>query len=348
MDPILILSCLKDLPGCTGISETSLVGGGAALFLLIVLIAAAVAMFSAGRTPFRTAPAAAPLAAAEDDQPDPLAPLRSPLDGPARPDDPEWIEAAILDAKTRPGVYTSRQAQGWAAGKAVRADWKRLNQVLGTSTGDNTAAWWGGSLGLGAIIAGLLPAAFGAPAVWYAASYSLIMPIAAFVGYNRWMHAIYQETYLPASVRLRQRPYRRDQEMDVIVVWVRRLGLARRPELLEGNQGQSGFRSKRAWVKMQAPVGLGLADFLHGSDFYDMSPDDSCIAPDVATSCYALDVIARRGGAAHAAAIDPPAQRDWVREVRRWLPWLLPLAVMGLGVVILVMGGDPPSPETAR
>ena len=333
-----VTACLRDIPGCIGLPTEYLVGAGAVIFVVIALAAMAFAVFR--RTPAAPQSAASQPTSQATNQPA-GSPLPNVLDGPPRPDDPEWVSAAIRDAQVAPGSYTSGQAtNGWTAAKRLRRDWKMLNQVLGTSTADTTFAWWGGGLGIGGVTAYLLPAFFGASLAWYVVSFALIMTLTAFVAYNRWMNAIFKETYLPNSVRLRQRPGQINTDSDIIIAWVRRLGLVRRPELLEGNQGHSGFRDQGARVKTMAPVGKGLGDFLHGSDFYDLQADTSCIAPDVNTTCYALDLIARRGGAAHAASVEGPPKRDWARELRRLLPWLLPLAVMGVGIIVLAAGAD--------
>ena len=348
-----IIDYAKCLPGCAGIPVEVLVGVAAAVVVAGLLAVALLGIFRRGdkgrydaaagsarvNQPRVSRAVIVPDAAVMDDLPEPdeTAAL---LAGTPQPDNIVWVEAQIESARNRPGIYTKREAQSsWEAFRSLISDRKIMGQVMGDGSSNTTIAYWAGFLGAGLLTGLLLPAAFGGGGTAMLLTLLGVMPLSAFIGWFFWLGAIYDETYLPMEIRLPP-VFGNEAETDVIVCWVRRLGLLDRPELLEGNQGRGGVRHKQARARVVALTGSKVSRFRYARDFYALPADTATIEPDHNTDRYALDLVAYKGGQAFAADVSAEPEAGFAENLRRLAPWLIPLAVIAAGLIILLAGGE--------
>ena len=190
-----------------------------------------------------------------------------------------WVNAQILAAQDYgdPELYLLRQAyrKPWV----LLRRWRHINAVYNWDTLDAyaTAAGWGiamGALvgvGLGAVIA-----QFGGGEDQSAA---ILLGLtagtpAAGLGFYRWMVKImWYETYLDSVSSQYRWSNRRPRTIRLLLCYLTKLGLAHRPEVLQGLGGRNGFRDKNVRAHLRLEFGQQVQSMRHLPDYYALPID---------------------------------------------------------------------------
>lgn len=229
------------------------------------------------------------------------------------------IEAAVAACHEDPdpGLWTRRQAGARMSNiRLLVRRWKDLNAVSGTETMDTWvgAGLWGLGVALAIIVVGGMIGAskIGAMAFVYGALPGLLLGLA--VSYARFVAMVWSETYIEVMVDEHFSDLGEEAEAtDSVVAFLPRLGFWLRPDIIDGNRGQTGLRDRRARIRMRAPFGTSIHDFRRAADFWALPPNSYSLEPAPNMTLYSLIMLVRQAARLYrekgVPASDPPGDR---------------------------------------
>ena len=238
----------------------------------------------------------------------------------------QWVDEQVAEAKAdnEPGLYSRVQASRHP--RMLYRRWKRLNAVLGAETGDTwlSAICWGVGVGFplwvllawlgwdrvgwpGALGGGLLVGAVGG----------------ALTGFSKWIRAVWEETYIESVTSEYHSVLSVDSDVtDAVVAFLQRLPFYHRPDVFEGTGGQTGFKDKKAIVRLKTEFGQSVLDMRDSTDYYDLPGDASELVATTAIIRFALIKLVREAGTLYRRFSVPPPKAHWSKQLSTVWPWL--------------------------
>ena len=253
----------------------------------------------------------------------------------------EWIEEEVRKCHTdqEQGLWNVRQARSPANIRILLRRWQHLNLVIGAPTSDT---WLIAALiGVGVAVAVMV--ALGA------ASYSRLslsgffvggavgIPLGLVVGYSRFVTMVFRETYIEVIVDEYRSAVRASREaVDVVVAFLPRLGYILRPDVFEGNRGETGFRDKGARIRLRTNFGQSMHDLRQASDFYDLPANENCLAQAANMERYSIETLVRSAGTLYRLYGVPRPAEDAMSKLSGAWHWILLVVAMGVSIFIVV------------
>ena len=239
----------------------------------------------------------------------------------------DWIEAAVHKCQNDPdpGIWNARQAKVPANLKILLRRWKELNAVSGAPMMDTWVAALGILAGITAVVAVVLGylgyERMGAEAYLIAAGVGAL--IGAVVAYNRFVTMVYRETYIEVIVNEHQTAMGGNQEAeDTVVAFLPRLGYILRPDAIEGNQGETGFRDKDARIRLRTVFGQSYHDLRKASDYYDLPTDENWLEQAANMERYSIETMVRSAGHLYrlfGVPLDPDDLKSKLSGIWHWI-----------------------------
>lgn len=259
-----------------------------------------------------------------------------------------WIEQAVEKCHNDPdpGIWNIRQARLPKNLRTLHRRWRELNEVIGAPVADTwmLAAAIGGGVCLAVIIAVAIGAqdTFGTPEKPNPIRAGLVgaMPgllIGFLVSYFRWTKMVFQETYIEVIVSEYQSSIHlsgSDSE-DTVVASLPRLGFVLRPDCIEGNRGQTGFRDKDARIRLRTNFGQSYHDLRRAKDFFDLPTDDNWLAQAPAMERYSMETLVRMAGTLYRLYGVPRAADTGFGKLSGIWHWLVFIAALVFAVFML-------------
>ena len=239
----------------------------------------------------------------------------------------QWVDEQVTAAKAdnEPGLYSRFQASKHP--RALYRRWKRLNAVLGAETGDTwmAAASWGL---LVAVPLWILLAWGGWDRVGWGAAlgvgFVLGAGIGGFVAFNKWIRMAFEETYIESVTSEYHSVLSSDSEVtDATVAFLQRLPFYHRPDVFEGVGGQTGFKDKKAIVRLKTEFGQSVLDMRDAVDYYELPGDPSELVATTAIIRFALIKLVREAGVLYRQFSVPPPKPHWSKQMTTVWPWVI-------------------------
>ena len=239
----------------------------------------------------------------------------------------QWVDEQVATAKTdnEPGLWSRRQAGRHP--RALYRRWKRLNAVLGGETADTWMA--AGAWGLAVAIVVCVALAWGG---WNKVGWETALvggflagaAIGGLVGYNKWIRMVWDETYIESVTSEYHSVLSSGSDVtDAVVAFLQRLPFYHRPDVFEGVGGQTGFKDKKAIIRLKTEFGQSVTDLRDSSDYYDLPGDPSELVATTAIIRFALIKLVREAGALYRQFSVPPPKPSWSKQMSTVWPWII-------------------------
>ena len=239
----------------------------------------------------------------------------------------QWVDQQVDAAKNdnEPGLYSRTQAARQP--RALYLRWKRLNSVMGAETSDTWMAAIGWGLAVAVPVLVLLAwAAWGRVGWQGALAFGILLGAVAggLTAYAKWIRMVYQETYIEDITAEYHSVLSETSEItDVVVCLLQRLPFYHRPELLEGNAGQTGFKDKKAVVRTKTRFAESVLDMRDSTDYHDLPGDASDLIATPGINRFAGIKLVRECGALFKLFAVPPPKPHWSEQMRSVWPWAI-------------------------
>ena len=251
-----------------------------------------------------------------------------------------WIQEQVALAQEygEPAFYSAIQAG--RAPKVLIQRWKHLNSVLGAETVDTYLA---------AAVPGVIGFLVGCIGLGWAANatvglYSWLIGAAcglglgAVVSYARFIRMVYQETYIETvAYEYHSVIAESSDASDASVAFLPRLAFYLRPEALEGNRGETGFRDRGARISLRLGFGQSVGDLRCEADYYALSDDPSALIPAPSIEFYSLSTLVRKCGRFFRDFAVPTLKPDLQKTINTLFPHIILAGGMLSAVLILAM-----------
>ncbi len=253
----------------------------------------------------------------------------------------DWIDQAV-DAchnDPDPGIWNVRQAKLPRNVRILLRRWKELNQVTGSPIIDT----WIAALLIGLAVAGVIGGGLayvgyerlGDTAIMVGAGVGAV--IGFVVAYNRFVTMVYRETYIEVIVNEHQSAITSAHDAeDTVVAYLPRLGFILRPDAIEGNRGETGFRDKDARIRLRTVFGQSYHDLRKASDFYNLPTDENWLEQAANMERYSIETMVRSAGHLYRLYGVPRSPDDVASRLSGIWHWILLLAAFVLALFLIV------------
>lgn len=259
-----------------------------------------------------------------------------------------WIDEAVEKSHNDPdrGIWNIRQARMPANIRILHRRWRDLNEVIGAPVADTwmlSAAWGAGVCAaiIIAVVIGLQDEMGTAerPNPIQAGLVGLFpgMIIGFVVSYFRWTTMVFRETYIEVIVSAYQSVihFSGSDSDDTVVAWLPRLGFVLRPDCIEGNRGETGFRDRNARIRLRTNFGQSYHDLRTAKDFFDLPTDDNWLAQAPAMERYSMETLVRMCGTLYRLYGVPRAAETNLSKLSGIWHWLVFIAALVFAVFML-------------
>ena len=163
------------------------------------------------------------------------------------------------------------------------------------------------------------------------------IPLGLVVGYSRFVTMVFRETYIEVIVDEYRSAVRASREaVDVVVAFLPRLGYILRPDVFEGNRGETGFRDKGARIRLRTNFGQSMHDLRQAGDFYDLPANENCLAQAANMERYSIETLVRSAGTLYRLYGVPRPAEDAMSKLSGAWHWILLVVAMGVSIFIVV------------
>ena len=251
-----------------------------------------------------------------------------------------WIEEEVRKCHedTEMGLWSSRQSKQSGSVRILIRRWKHLNEVLGTPTADTYLA--AGSIG--GVVALAIMVALGAAAYsrlgvgGFGVGAGAGLVVGLLIAYNQFITMIFRETYIEVIVNEYQSAFQATHEaLDVVIAFLPRLGFILRPEVFEGNRGETGFRDKHARIRLRTNFGFSIHDLRTAKDFYGLPADEESLDQGANMERYSIETLVRASGHLYRLYGVPKAAEDNISKLAGIWHWLLLIAAFVTAVILV-------------
>ena len=121
-----------------------------------------------------------------------------------------------------------------------------------------------------------------------------------------------------------------------MVAFLPRLGFILRPDAIEGNRGETGFRDKDARIRLRTVFGQSYHDLRKASDFYDLPTDDNWLEQAANMERYSIETMVRSAGHLYRRFGVPLDPDDIASRLSGIWHWILLLASFVLALFLVV------------
>ena len=260
---------------------------------------------------------------------------------PAPPPAQQWIEEEVekCHQDPDPGLWNVRQCRSPANIRFLLRRWHHLNLVIGAPTSDT---WLMAAL-IGALVAVAVMVALGAASYsrlslsGFAVGAAVGIPLGMVVGYSRFVTMVFRETYIEVIVDEYQSALRATHEaVDVVVAFLPRLGFILRPDVFEGNRGETGFRDRSARIRLRTNFGMSIHDLRVAGDFYDLPVNENTLSQAANMERYSIETLVRSAGTLYRLYGVPRPSEDTMSKLSGVWHWILLVVAMGVSIFIVV------------
>ena len=251
-----------------------------------------------------------------------------------------WLENEVRRAQAdeERGIWSVREAMSWRNAKLLHRRWKDLNRVTGTPTEDT----WCIAIAIGVAIAIAITIAIG----WagygslgyksWPAGFLTGTLIGIPVAYQRFIAMVYRETYIEVIVNEFHSALSATSEaVDTVIAFLPRLGFYLRPDAIEGNRGETGFRDAKARIRLKTRFGQSVMDLRYARDYWDLPIDDHHLEQAHSMLLYSLIKLVRSAGQLYKSYGVPLPEKPGIERLSGIWHWIILLCGMVLTLLII-------------
>lgn len=252
----------------------------------------------------------------------------------------QWVEEEVKKCKNdeERGLWNARQCKGPTNVRILLRRWKHLNDVIGTPTADTYMM----AAIIGSVVALVIMVVLGWAAysqlkfAGFAVSGGVGVLMGLVVGYNKFVNMVFRETYIEVIVDEYQSKFQAAHEaLDVVVAFLPRLGFILRPEVFEGNRGETGFRDPKARIRLQTRFGQSIHDLVNVSDYWDLPANTNCLDQGANMERYSIEALVRAAGTLYRLHGVPKAAESPMNLLSGNWHWIV--LVVGMGVSVFIV-----------